>query len=217
MKRRLVVVRPEPGNARTATVARALGWRVDAMPLFAVSPLAWTPPDPSAFDALLLTSANAIRHAGPALMTFRTLPVIAVGAATAAAASTAGLTVALTGDRDAAALVGAGRERGFHRLLHLAGRDRVEQAGVCAVSVYASKALAPPADAAERLSGAVVLLHSPRAAQAVAEIAADRTSIAVAALSLAVLDAAGPGWRATATAAEPTDAALLAAAATLGD
>jgi uroporphyrinogen-III synthase len=215
--RRLVVVRPEPGNARTAAAARAKGWTVDAMPLFAVVSVAWVPPDPAIFDALLLTSANAVRHAGETLASLRALPVVAVGQATATAARDAGLAVVLTGDSDAAAGVVEARARGFARLLHLAGRDRVEQPGVTAMTVYASEALPPPAGAAARLDGAVVLLHSARAARTVAALAGTRATTAVAALSPAVLDAAGTGWRAAAAAARPTDAALLAAAATLAD
>jgi uroporphyrinogen-III synthase len=34
------------------------------MPLFAIVPLDWTAPDPAQFDGLVLTSANAVRHAG---------------------------------------------------------------------------------------------------------------------------------------------------------
>jgi len=217
MKRRLVVVRPEPGNARTVAAARAEGWSVDPMPLFAIEPIAWQVPDPARFDALMLTSANALRHAGAALTQLGVLPAVVVGDATAAAARAAGLTVALVGDEDAAALVERARASGFGRLLHLAGRDRIDQQGVTAITVYASNALPVPADAAARLDGAVVLLHSGRAAQAVASLALDPGRVAVAALSPAVLAKAGPGWRATAIPARPTDTGLLAAAATLAD
>ena len=60
----VVVLRPEPGNTRTATALRALGMDVRQIPLFAVVPVDWTSPDPARFDALLLTSANAVRRAG---------------------------------------------------------------------------------------------------------------------------------------------------------
>src|SRR3546814_9776925 len=49
------------------------------------------------FDALLLTSAFAAREAGPEIARLATLPVYAVGDATARAAEAAGLTVAMTG------------------------------------------------------------------------------------------------------------------------
>lgn len=211
---RLVVVRPEPGNARTVVAARALGWAAEAMPLFAVVPLAWTPPDPAPFDALVLTSANTLRHGGMGLAALRSLPVLAVGAATAAAAREVGLGVALIGEHGGAALVAAAIDRGYRRLLHLGGRERIELPGAASIAVYASDPLPPPVDARKRLAGAIVLLHSARAARAVAALA-DIPTTAIAAISPAVLAAAGGGWRMTATAAAPTDAALLAAATTI--
>ena len=54
--RRAVVLRPQPGNDRTAVALRDRGLEVVQLPLFAVRPLAWQVPDPSAFDAMLLTS-----------------------------------------------------------------------------------------------------------------------------------------------------------------
>lgn len=213
---RLVVVRPEPGNAATAARARRLGWTVDPMPLFAVAPVAWTPPDPAGFDALLLTSANAVRHGGVDLALFKGLPVLAVGRATAAAAAAAGFRVVLTGTDDAEVLAKAAAARGFARPLHLAGLDR-RDTGATAVTVYDSHALPPASDAAVRLAGAVVLLHSPRAARAVAGLVADRRRTAIAALGSSVADTAGLGWRAVAVAGSRDDEALLAAAATLSD
>ncbi len=84
----LAVLRPEPGNAATAARIAAAGARTIRLPLFAVGPLAWTPPDPAVHDALLLTSANAVRQAGPGLAGYRTLPVHAVGAAPARSGTT---------------------------------------------------------------------------------------------------------------------------------
>ena len=104
MTRRLAVLRPEPGNSATAARIVAAGFDAVRLPLFAVEPLAWTAPDPGEYDALLLTSANAVRHAGTALDRLRGVPVVAVGQATANAARAAGLTVAITGDGDAAAV-----------------------------------------------------------------------------------------------------------------
>lgn len=213
--RRLVVVRPEPGNARTVAAARALGFAAAAMPLFGVAPLPWTPPDPAGFDALVLTSANAVRHGGDGLDALRGLPVLAVGAATAAAARAAGFVVAATGSADAAALIDAASS--YPRLLHLGGRDRVMVPVTAGIAVYASDPLPVPADAAALLHGATVLLHSARAAQAVAALPVERDATAVAAISPAVLEAVGAGWRRGAAAARPSDAALLCVAASLAD
>ncbi|WP_425229084.1 uroporphyrinogen-III synthase [Sphingomonas sp.] len=216
-----VVLRPEPGSARTAALLTARGIDVRRCPLFAVTAVPWMTPDPRRFDALLLTSVNAPRHAGEGLRTLARLPVLAVGSATAAAAKAAGLTIVLTGDRDAATLVAAAAARGFTRLLHLAGRNRLTLPGVDQRTVYAAEPIAYPAGVAASWTGRIALLHSPRAARRFAALVAgagvDRAAIAVAALSAAVAEAAGDGWSAVTRAATPTDAALVAAAAALID
>ena len=214
----VVVLRPEPGNTRTATALRALGLEVRQVPLFAVVPVDWTPPDPAGFDGLLLTSANAVRHGGAGLDAFKRLPVVAVGAATAAAASEAGFAVAVTGGEDARAVVAEARDRGFARLLHLAGRERAPtEDGVEAITVYASDAASVPADVARSFEDAVVLVHSARAAARLAELVdgagADRSRTALVAISRAVGDAAGTGWADLAIAPEPSDSAVVATAA----
>jgi uroporphyrinogen-III synthase len=206
--RALAVLRPEPGNAVTAAAVEARGLVAIRLPLFAVRPIAWTSPGPAGFDALLVTSANALRHGGPGLAALRHLPVLAVGEATAEAARAAGFTVERTGVADAAALV-AGEPR---RLLHLAGRDRVAVPGTEAVAVYAADVL--PADA-RALAGSVALLHSARAARRLRMIAPG--DVVIAALSPAVAAAAGDGWTAVHAARAPTDAALLDLAETLAD
>jgi uroporphyrinogen-III synthase len=58
---------------------------------FTVQPVAWDAPGD--VDALLIGSANAIRHAGPGLAAYAGLPTYTVGAATAQAAREAGLDV----------------------------------------------------------------------------------------------------------------------------
>ena len=86
MSRPIVVLRPEPGNRVTAAAIEGRGLRAIRLPLFAVQPVAWQAPDPAGFDALLLTSANAVRHGGAGLARLLSLPVFAVGEATADAA-----------------------------------------------------------------------------------------------------------------------------------
>src|SRR5690242_6691986 len=98
MSRAVAVLRPEPGNAATAAAIEALGLTAIRLPLFEIHAIDWAPPDATRFDALLLTSANAARHAGQGLAGFRSLPVHAVGEATAAAAREAGLEVVAVGD-----------------------------------------------------------------------------------------------------------------------
>lgn len=217
----VVVLRPEPGNADTIAKLRHKGVDARALPLFAVVPVAWTVPDLAGFDALLLTSANAIRH-GVLPDALKALPVVAVGAATAEAARTAGFAVAVTGERDAKAAIEAARARGFGRLLHLAGRERASTEdgtgdGVVAITVYASDVI-PVADAAVRAcEDLLVLVHSARAARTfagqVATAGADASRITLAAISRAAGDAAGTGWAAVIVADAPTDDALVAIAA----
>lgn len=216
MTRTALVLRPAPGAARTLARLAALDVPARALPLFAVSPRAWAPPAAGEHDALLLTSANAVRHAGAGLAAVAHLPVVAVGEATAAAARAAGLVVAVTGAGDvAAAVAGAGA---FPRLLHLAGADHVAVPGVERRIVYASLPLPVDAAALEAAArGGVALLHSARAAARFAEVlpAGARGDVRLACLSAAVARAAGEGWAALAVAPRPADAALAALAATL--
>ena len=221
MKRAALVLRPEPGNAATAARLAANGVTVRCRPLFAVAPVAWSPPDPADHDALLLTSANAIRYAGEGLRAFAHLPVLAVGPATAAAARDAGLAVALTGSADAVALIAQAHAAGWQRPLHLAGRERQAMPDVLAVTVYASEPLTVDDAEVVRWRGHVALLHSSRAARRLAALVdrarVDRQTIGIAALSDAVAGAAGAGWAGVAIAAAPRDALLVAAAVALID
>ncbi|HTG37445.1 uroporphyrinogen-III synthase [Sphingomonas sp.] len=214
MPARLIVLRPEPGNAATLARIAAAGGDGVAMPLFAVRPLDWAVPDPAAFDALLLTSANAVRHAGPGLARLSALPVVAVGGATANAARAAGLLVVATGSGDAQAAATLLRERGCQHPLHLAGREHRPVAGVTPITVYASEPVAP--EGVERLTDAVALIHSPRAgarlAACVDAAGLPRARTAVAAISPAALAAAGGGWRRAITIDRPNDDALVRAA-----
>ncbi|RZM01475.1 MAG: hypothetical protein EOP68_22015, partial [Sphingomonas sp.] len=214
----VVVVRPEPGNGRTAVALRALGLDVRQVPLFAVTPVDWSVPDPAEFDGLLLTSANAVRHGGAGLDALKRLPVIAVGAATAAAATDAGFAVAVTGSGDARDAVSEARDRGFARLLHLAGRDRAPTGdGIEAITVYASDDVPIDATVAQSFADTVVLLHSERAAARLKDMldtaGTDRSGIEIAAISAAVAEAAGTGWATVSIAPQPSDPALVALAA----
>ena len=207
----LVVVRPEPGNSATANAARARGHDVLQVPLFTVVPLPWRVPPPRDYDALIVTSANAIRHGGEGLATLKGLLVVAVGPASAAAARAAGFAIAATGSSNAAAAGALAAAHGFARVLHLGGRERVAIAGADAVSVYASTPVAIPDDLATLCRDRIVLLHSARAAARLAELVdpGERGRVGIAGISAAVVAAAGSGWRSAAVAASPTGPALL--------
>lgn len=212
--RRLIVLRPQPGASATVEKARAMGLEAVAIPLFEVQPLAWDAPEAAGFDGLLLTSANPLRHGGEGLHKLRGLPAYAVGEATAEAARAAGFDVAATGDEGIERLLGS--IEADLKLLHLCGADRREPGAVrqqvTAIPVYRAAAIdADVSDAA----GAVALVHSPRAAHRFAKLAQEKVSIAVAAISAAAADAAGPGWEQVEVADRPSDEALLALAARL--
>ncbi|MEG3176884.1 uroporphyrinogen-III synthase [Sphingomonas sp. RB3P16] len=222
MTRTLAVLRPEPGNAATCARAAAAGFATLSLPLFAVQAMPWAVPDLAAYDALLLTSANALRFGGPALAGLQTLPVLAVGAHTAAAARAAGFDVMASGSGDSADIVALAAAQGVRHALHLTGRDRtLEVGGIVAsiVAVYESAEIALASDAARQLTGTTALLHSARAARRLGALLAnagiDRSAVALAAFSPAIMAAAGSGWRAIATATAPDDDALFAAVRTL--
>lgn len=224
MSRAIAVLRPEPGNAATSAAIEALGLTAIRLPLFEIHAIDWTPPEVSRFDALFLTSANAARHAGPGLTGLRSLPVHAVGDATASAAREAGLQVVAAGDRDGAAMVAAAAANGVGRALLLGGRDRALGSDPIiaeAIAVYASDPVDVGGQALDQLAGSVVLVHSPRAARRVADLVdragIDRRTMRLAAISAAAADAAGDGWERIAAAASPDDTALIALARALAD
>ena len=219
MTRPLAVLRPEPGNAATVARATAAGFATVSLPLFAVQPLAWEVPSASDFDAVIVTSANALRCAGTGLAALTGLPVLAVGPHTAAAARKAGFDVMATGDGDGAEIAALAAGHGVSRALHLTGRDRtLDVGGVIAavVPVYRSVAVPVPPEALQALIGTIALLHSARAARRLAGLidtaGIARSHVAIAAFSPAIATAAGSAWAAIASAAAPNDEALFAAA-----
>jgi uroporphyrinogen-III synthase len=217
--RKILVLRPSP--EATAAAARGLGLEPVSAPLFTIRSLAWQAPDPSGFDAILLTSANAARHGGPGLAPFLALPCQAVGEATAAAARAAGFSNVAAGNSDGAAALAALVAAGHRRIFHPCGRDHIALEGVERRIVYAAEAVTElPEAAAEALeAGALALLHSSRAgalfAALVDQAGLDRGTLSIAAISPAAAAAAGHGWRRLAAAAAPSDSALLELAADL--
>ena len=220
--RRLVILRPEPAGSASVARAREMGLDAVAVPLFEVEPVAGDAPEAGSFDALLLTSANAVRCGGEALQGLRGLPVHAVGQATADAAREAGFGIATIGTADADRLLGS-IEPG-QKLLHLTGEHRAgaDDAGheITRIVVYRSRAVEQPAGI-DQARGAVVAVHSPRAGARFAQLAGamglDRSSIAVVAISDAAAKAAGHGWEGIEVAERPDDSTLLALAGKLCD
>ena len=212
--RRVLVLRPEPGASATVEKARRLGLDAVAVPLFEVEPVGWQVPDASAFDGLLLTSPNALRHGGEGLQRLRGMQVYAVGEATARAAREMGFDVASVGDGGVDRLLDSIDPD--LRLLHLCGADRIAPASarqaVTAVAVYRSREVA---DRGEFPADSVALIHSPRAGRRFAELIDDRSGFAIAAISPQAAKSLGGGWESVQSAARATDEALLALAASL--
>lgn len=225
--RLVLILRPQPGADATERRAVAMGLTAMTAPLFEIARLAWTPPDPAHYDAILMTSAQAARLGGEALGRFVHLPLFAVGAATAEAARVAGFDTIISGESDGASIVALAASQGKTRVLHLAGREHIALSHpgveIDRRVVYAADPVpALPAEVRSALDrGAVVLLHSPRAASLFGQMidaeGLERSAIAIAALSGTVLGAAGEGWAAAAVAPSPDDDALLAIAAQLCD
>ncbi len=220
----VIILRPQPGADATAAHARALGLTPVVYPLFTVEPLAWMPPDPASFDALMLTSANAVRHAGPLLAIFLGLPVFAVGDATARAAAEHGFTTVHVAGPDAQATAHAITQAGHRSVLHLCGMEtRPFDPGDLAITTVATYRTAPGGDEAGLATtlrlGAVVLVHSPRAGARLAGLTgpAQRRDISLVAISGAALSACGSGWKQTCAVDAPEDAVMLATALQICD
>lgn len=222
---KLLIIRPQPGNDASARRAREAGVEPVQLPFFEVRPLEWDAPDAGQFDALLISSANAVRHAGDALAAYTTLPVHAVGRNSADAVTEAGLTLASTGTKGVDDALQMARAAGHRRLLWLAGEDQTPFDAPANLQiemrvVYASEPAELPAGAHDVIAGSdIVALHSARAAHAFAAFAdangIARHNIRLAAFSESIAEAAGAGWRGIAIAERPEDEALLSAARAL--
>jgi uroporphyrinogen-III synthase len=122
---RVLVTRPQDDAGRTAAALRARGHEAVIAPVLRIEMTGEQPPG-EAFDAVVVTSANAI----PALVSlgtrFQNIPLFAVGERTAAAARVAGFGNVAAADGDARSLseLIARSAPAAARVLHVAGRDR---------------------------------------------------------------------------------------------
>lgn len=220
----ILILRPLDGARKTAARADDMGLEAIVDPLFTIEPLEWTPPPASRFDAVLLTSAHAVKCAGPALMQYQRLPALAVGDSTARAARKAGFLVRETGDGSAQKLLDSLQTGQYPNILRLAGKHHVKlTAGdrkITLCPVYQSLALSLGKKAQQLLTGeTVILLHSSRAAEnlaaEMARLNLNRAISHIVAISDQVARAAGPGWKSIGVAEQPTNDALLSLAARL--
>lgn len=221
MTQPILCIRPEPGLSDTIAKGRERRLDIVPCPLSVIESVRWTAPDPSAFDALLIGSANVFRHGGEELAEMRALPVYAVGEATANTAREAGFPVAKTGRGGLQSVIDHAAVQPM-RYLRLGGEERVPLSlptwqSMEEIAVYRSKPLELPEDRARLLkNGACVLLHSAAAARHFTHeckrLELDKTVFTLLALGPRIAQAAGEGWAEIAIADTPTDDALLALA-----
>jgi len=120
----VLITRPEPGAAETASRVAALGLRPVVAPLLEVRVLPVTLPAADRLQAVLIASGNAL--AGLPTR-YRALPLLAVGDASAERARAAGFSEVCSADGDAdalAALAGARCDPAGGTLLLAAGRNQ---------------------------------------------------------------------------------------------
>lgn len=229
---RIFVFRPQSDAERSARKLAARGHEAVVAPLFDVKPSQEPAPD-GAFDAIVLTSGNAVPALASAPDAWRRLPVFTVGARTAARVREAGLPDARSADggRDELiALIGDNLGPPA-RLLLIVGRDRHDDvearlggAGFSTTvwTAYAAEAvevLPETAAAALRDRNVEAALHySPRGAQVFLDLvlgaglrepALELTHVALSAEVAAPLVAAGAST--ILVAEHPEEAALMAA------
>jgi uroporphyrinogen-III synthase len=126
----VLVTRPQPDNDATLASLRARGFDALAAPMLRFEPLPFHDDDDANYDAVIVTSANALRAIDLAASRLLRLPLFAVGAHTADAARAAGFGKVMVAKGEAAALrdlvlarVKAGKLNKAATLLHLAGAD----------------------------------------------------------------------------------------------
>lgn len=222
MSRKVFAIRPQPGLAATIAAARTLGLDIFGEPLFEIQPIPWSPPDPGGVDALLIGSANAIRHGGQQLDRLRNTPVHAVGQTTAAIAHEAGFAVEQTGEGGLQSLIDAQLSAAGAplRYLRLSGSENVSlkvPAGMQIEEriVYRAAPLTISSEFEKHLRfGGVVMLHSAAAARhftdECARLGVPTEKLLLAALGPRISAPIEGNWANLRHANTPNDAALLA-------
>ncbi len=234
----VLVTRPHPDNETTAATLRARGYDVMLAPALHLEPIPLSSESEADYDAVIVTSANALRAVAPQLTDhpLLKLKLFAVGEQTAAAARRAGFVEVISADGDAEALrdcvvrsVRAAAAKETRPLLYLAGvdvsRDLAGELGARGIDVVirTTYRMAPvvrlPRDicdgfAANRIEA--VLHYSTRSARAFLEAArAAGVEISALALPQCCISASvaqvlrEAGATRVAVAATPNEAALL--------
>ena len=123
----VLVTRPHPDNEATARALRERGFDVVLAPMLRYEALPLTDALGADFDAVIVTSANALRAVEAELGGLLKLPLFAVGDHTASEARRLGFAEVISAAGDAGRLRDLLRKRGkgkkAKRLLYLAGSD----------------------------------------------------------------------------------------------
>jgi uroporphyrinogen-III synthase len=218
------ITRALPGARATAGRVAALGFEPIVVPLIEIRPTGEGPLDVTGAGALAFTSANGVR-AFSARSSVRRIPVFTVGAATALSARAAGFRNISSAEGDVAALAAhiQAAPRPVGPILHVGAIEPagdligdLTAQGIAArrLDVYESLDATLTPEALAGLVGAdIILLHSPRAAVALARVIAPLpgrrpTVLCLSAAVAAPLEGLALGGLAAATA--PTEDALMA-------
>jgi uroporphyrinogen-III synthase len=118
----VLLTRPAEENARIAAALEPLGARCLLWPLTRIVPLVRRLAVPEGTEAVLFTSANAVRVFAAA-SAVRDLPALCVGGRTADCARAAGFARVRSADGDATELARLARESGHRRFFHPRGRE----------------------------------------------------------------------------------------------
>ncbi|MHC2434185.1 uroporphyrinogen-III synthase [Bradyrhizobium sp. USDA 4451] len=233
----ILVTRPHPDSDATLAALRQRGFEAVAAPVLRFEPLPFHD-DEADYDAVVLTSANALRALDLAASRLLRLPLFAVGAHTADAARSTGFAKVIVAKGEAASLrdlvlarVKAGELAASAVLLYLAGADlsrdlagELSEQGLSIVT-HTTYRMAPVAAFPREVSDAfmanritAVLHYSRRSAQAFLDaVRADGIEISALALPQCCISAAvasvlhDAGATKVVVAARPDEAALLEA------
>lgn len=216
MTRPLVLLRPQPGNDRSAGRARAMGMEVIQIPLFEIEAVAQEDMPAGPFDAILVTSPNGAHHGAGALARFPALPVFTVGETSAQAVRAADGRDAQVGGGDAASTIPLIARAGHRAILHICGED-VRPFDPLSLTVTrhivyrsAPRDMRPLARTLATLPPAVIAVHSPGAGRRLnALFPPSHRNHFVLAISAAAAHDCGTGWRRIHVAPSPDDTALL--------
>lgn len=205
---RLWVTRTPPQAEETAARLRALGHDPVVAPVLDWRPIEDVDLDLDTADALAFTSRNAVA-AFSGLSGRRDVAVFAVGDATALAARAAGFVNVRSADGDLTDLAALIAEVRPGRVLHPGPREAAgELPGARSVAIYETTETGQPAP--DGIDG--VLVHSPKAARAVADALAGGKAEGLFAYAISQAAAAplhALNFRRVAVAQYPNETALL--------